>query len=60
MDDLHRNTDEDSVWYIYNPSVIPTLYELPERNIQDTFIEINESEFSPNTLPCLVLYEKIN
>ena len=60
MDDLHKNTDEDSVWYIYNPSVIPTLYELPERNIQDTFIEINESEFSPNTLPCLVLYEKIN
>ena len=54
------STDDKASWLIYYPSESPILFNLPMKNIQDAFIEINELDYDYKVLPCLLLYENLS
>ena len=41
MVNTNPSTDDKTSWLIYYPSESPILFNLPMKNIQDAFIEIN-------------------
>ena len=60
MNNSNQSTDDKTNWLIYYPSESSVLFNLPMKNIQDAFIDINEQNYDYIVRPCLLLYENLN
>ena len=60
MNNSNQSTDDKANWLIYYPSESSVLFNLPMKNIQDAFVEINEQDYDYIVCPCLLLYENLN